>query len=124
MSATSSSATGIVTGLRWTARSLALAIGSLVFLLAVGEGFNPAKLKASELVLTMPFLLAWIGLWLGWRWEGLGGILIVTGVAAFYLVHFVQTGFGRFPNGWAFPLLAAPGLLFLTCWFLRRKPLQ
>lgn len=98
-------------------------MGGLVLLLAVGEGFNPAKLKASELVLSIPFFVAWIGLWLGWRWEGLGGILIITGVAAFYLVHFAQTGFERFPRGWAFPLLATPGLLFLACWFLRRKTL-
>ena len=96
-------------------------MGGLVLLLAIGEGFNPSKLTASELLLSIPFFVAWTGLWLGWRWEGLGGILVVTGVAAFYLIHFAQTGFGRFPNGWAFPLLATPGLLFLACWFLHRK---
>jgi hypothetical protein len=121
MNATLASVSFITIGLRWTARLLALIIGGLVLLLAVGEGFNPAKLTASELVLSVPFFVAWIGLWLGWRWEALGGMLVVAGVAGFYLIHFAQTGFGRFPRGWAFPLIAVPGVVFLVCWFLDKK---
>jgi hypothetical protein len=96
-------------------------MGGLILLLAIGEGFNPARLKARDLGLSLPFLVAWVGLWVGWRWEGLGGILVVAGVAGFYLLHFALTGFGQFPRGWAFPVLALPGLLFLACWFLRKK---
>jgi hypothetical protein len=121
MSASLASVSFIATCLRWTARLVALMMGGLILLLAVGEGFNPAKLTLSELVLSVPFFVAWVGLWLGCRWECVGGILVVTGVAAFCLIHFAQTGFGRFPSGWAFPLFATPGILFLASWWLHRK---
>ena len=113
------SAAFLTTSVRWTARVLALLMGGLVLLLAIGEGFNPAKLKATELALSVPFFVAWVGLWVGWRWEGVGGILVLAGMAGFYLLHFAQTGFGRFPRGWVFPIFAVPGLLFLLCWLLR-----
>jgi len=110
----------VITGLvRWTARLLALGMGGGIFLLAVGEGFNPARLTGPELILSVPFFVAWVGLWLGWRWEGLGGMLVVAGVLGFYLVHFAERG--RFPAGWAFPLIALPGVLFLTCSVLSGK---
>jgi len=108
------------TALRWTARLLALCMAGFILLMAVGEGFNPARLKQSELLLSVPFFITWAGLLLGWRWEGLGGLLNVGGVAAFYVVHYAVTGFGHFPRGWAFPVLGVPGLLFLGSWFLRR----
>jgi len=105
----------------WLARLSALAMAGLILLFAVGEGFHPTKLKAPELVLFVPLFVAWVGLWLGWHWEGLAGTLVVVGMAGFYLAHFALTGFGRFPHGWAFPAISAPGLLFLLCWFLQRK---
>jgi hypothetical protein len=121
MSASLASVTLVANGLRWTARLLALMLASLVLLMAIGEGFNPGRLTTAELILTVPFFVVWIGLLLGWRWEGIGGILVVAGVAGFYLIHFAQTGFGRFPMGWVFPMMAAPGVLFLVCWWLRRQ---
>ncbi len=111
----------LIAGMLWLARLSALAMAGLILLLAVGEGFHPTKLTAPELILFVPLFLAWLGLWLGWRWEGLGGTLIVVGITGFYLSHFALTGFDRFPRGWAFPALAVPGLLFLLCWFLLRN---
>ena len=111
----------LIAGMLWLARLSALAMAGLILLFAVGEGFHPTKLQLPELILFVPLFLAWLGLWLGWRWEGLGGALVVVGMAGFYLTHFALTGFGRFPRGWAFPAIAVPGLLFLLCWFLRRK---
>ena len=96
----------------------------MVLLLAVGEGFNPFKLKPAEKALAVPFWVCWLGLCLGWRWEGLGGLLVVTGVANFYLVHFAVTGLGQFSRGWAFPVLAGSGVLFLLSWFLHRRVTQ
>ena len=110
----------VLTSLRWFARFWGLAFAVLILALAIGEGFNPAKLKTKELLLTVPFFVAWLGLLLGWRWEGWGGILVVAGIAGFCLIHFVVTGFGRFP-GWAFPAIGVPGLLYLLSWFCRRK---
>jgi hypothetical protein len=121
MSNTQSADALLLTALRWAARLSSLALAGLVVLFAIGEGFNPTKFKPSELALTVPFGLCWLGLCLGWRWEKWGGLLAVGGVAGFYMVHFAVTGFGRFPRGWAFPLLAAPGVLFLLCWFWSRR---
>jgi hypothetical protein len=45
----------------------------------------------------------------------------ISSLALAGLVHFAVTGFGQFPRGWAFPLLAVPGVLFLLCWFWRRR---
>ena len=111
----------LIAGMLWGARLSALAMAGLILLFAVGEGFHPTRLQLPELILFVPLFLAWLGFWLGWRWEGLGGTLIVVGMAGFYLTHFALTGFGRFPRGWGFPVIAVPGLLFLLCWFLRRK---
>jgi len=105
----------------WLARLSALAMAGLILLLAVGEGFHPTRFRLPELILFVPLFVAWLGLLLGWRWEGLGGTLIVVGIEGFYLTHFALTGFGRFPRGWAFPALAVPGFLFLLCWFLQRN---
>ena len=107
--------------LRWTARVLAALMAGLVLLFLIGEGFHPSRLKPSEWTLMVPFFVTWLGLCLGWRWEGLGGLLVVAGMGSFYFIHFAQTGFGRFPNGFAFPLLAAPGILFLLYWLLHRR---
>ncbi len=95
-----------VTGMLWLARLSALAMAGLILLLAVGEGFHPTKLRLPELILFAPLFLAWLGLCVGWRWEGLGGTFIVVGIGGFYLTHFALTGFDRFPRGWAFPALA------------------
>ncbi|MGO9200680.1 MAG: hypothetical protein ACLQM8_09090 [Limisphaerales bacterium] len=121
MNATRPADPPLLTVLRWAARLSALALAGLVLLMAVGEGFNPFKLKPSELALSVPFWACWLGLCLGCRWEGLGGLLAVGGVAGFYLVDFAVTGFRQFPRGWAFPALAIPGVLFLLSWFWRRR---
>ena len=110
-----------IAGMLWLARLSALAMAGLILLLAVGEGFHPTGLTAPELMLFVPLFLAWLGLLLGWRWEGLDGTLILVGITGFYLIHFALSGFGRFPRGWAFLAIAVPGLLFLLCWYLRRN---
>lgn len=111
----------LIAGMKWLARLWALAMAGLILLIAVDGGLHPTRLQWPELILFVPLFLAWLGLWLGWRWEGLGGALVVVGMASFYLTHFALTGFGRSPRGWAFPVMAVPGLLFLLCWSLRRK---
>jgi hypothetical protein len=110
----------LLKALRWFARFWGLAFACSILFLAIGEGFNPAKLNRRELILTVPFFIAWLGLWLGWKWEVLGGSLVVAGIACFCLAHYALTGFGRFP-GWAFPTIAVPGLLYLLSWFCTRS---
>jgi hypothetical protein len=106
--------------LRWFARFWGLAFAALILALSLGEGFNPGKLSKKELVLAALFAVAWLGLLLGWKWEGLGGTMVVVGIAGFCAVHFAVTGYGRFP-GWAFLLVSVPGLLYLWSWFCGRQ---
>jgi hypothetical protein len=58
----------------------------------------------------------------GWRWEAIGGIMVVVGMLSFYATHLARTG--RFPHGWFFPLMLLPGMLFLLSGFLRRRRFQ
>jgi hypothetical protein len=60
-------------------------------------------------------MISTIGLFLGWRLEFSGGILIIAGMGGFYLVNYWASGFSRWPGGWVLPLLFLPGLLYVLC---------
>jgi len=55
-------------------------------------------------------LAAWIGLIIAWKWEGIGGALIISGVIIFHVVEY------RLWLNWIFGLLGLVGILFLFCW--------
>lgn len=62
-----------------------------------------------------------IGLVLAWRWEGIGGLIAVLSLIAFYIWDFARRG--SLAGGPYFLLVAAPGFLFLICWaWSHRKP--
>lgn len=110
----------VLSTIRWIARVASVAsLGALAWLI-VGEGFNPLHLPGKELVLCLlfPFGVA-LGLALGWRWEGVGGVLSLGCLAGFYGLHFATEG--RFPKGWAFAAMTSPALLFLLSWAARKS---
>ena len=99
---------------RWTARVWSLASLGMLFLFFVGEGFDPGRLRLMEWILMLFFPIGvGLGLALAWKWELAGALLTVISIATFYLIQ-LGTGNGA-PRGWAFPAIAAPGLLFLLC---------
>ena len=53
-----------------------------------------------ELAMSAAFIVAMIGLVVLWKWEGIGGALVVGGMMAFYGLNFATSG--RFPSGWFF----------------------
>jgi len=110
--------------LKWSARILALAFAGFIAFFAVVQGFNPVKFTPTELAFTVPFAMIWIGFLVGWRWQGTGAALIIGGEIGFYLLHYVTTGFGRLPQGWVFPSLVIPGLLFLAYSLRERRALK
>lgn len=59
-----------------------------------------------------------IGLIIGWRSEGLGGLIATGSMVGFYFWCLIARG--RFPGGPYFLLVVAPGILFLVTWLLRR----
>lgn len=105
--------------LRWTARTIALLLFGLILLLLVGEGFNPLDLDATEAILSICLLIAWLGLVVLWRWEGLGGLMVVGGILGFCGAQLATSG--RLPGGWVFPLLVVPGVLILLCRWKRPR---
>ncbi len=98
--------------LRWSARITGLSLVGLVMLFVMGEGGLPNMLHQPPCVqiefLAVGLMLA--GFLVGWRWEGVGGILSVLGFALFFVTEISANGR---PPGGLLPLFAVPGILFL-----------
>ena len=105
--------------LRWTARLLGTFLAGLAALLMVGERLNPIRMAGFELAMSVAFLTALVGLVVLWKWEGIGGVLVVAGMLAFYGLNLAASG--RLPGGWVFPLCFVPGVLSLACWWQDRQ---
>jgi len=103
---------------RWIARVLATVLATLVFLLAIGEGFNPAKVTIEEALMMMGFLAAWLGFIVGWKWEGTGGALVIGGLLWHCVFEYVLHG-TMFLGLWI-TLPALPGVLYLISWWRTR----
>ena len=103
-------------GLRWPARVCGLLLVGVFGLFAVGEGFNPLALTASEMVACALFAPALLGLLVAWRWERTGGLMTVSGMVAFGLWGVVERG--RW--GWSGPVfwsVLVIGVLFVAAAF-------
>lgn len=71
-----------VTALRWTARIVGTAILVLIAAIAIGEGVP--NLLAQPLPVNLLFvamLTMVVGLIAAWKWEGIGGLLTLGGMA-------------------------------------------
>jgi hypothetical protein len=104
----------------WAARVTSLLLFGLVVAITVGEGGppnffgqpRPVQLESIALGLML------LGLVAGWVREGLGGLLVLLGLAAFNAVELVVNDR---PALGAFPLFAVPGVLFLVSALLGRR---
>ena len=102
----------ILLALPWSARITGLMLVGMVLLFIVGEGPpNPLNAPPSVQVEFLGMGLMLAGFLLGWRWEALGGILAVTGFAAFVVTELVVNGR---PPGGAILFFVIPGILFLA----------
>ena len=101
---------------RWTGRVIGTAILALIVAIAVGEGLpNPFTQPLDVNLLSVAMLAMITGLIVAWKWEGVGGLLILGGLGFFAAVnHGVRLNvvFG--------PMLLT-GLLFLFCWWRTPK---
>ncbi len=107
--------------IRWTARIIGLLIIGFVFVLAIGEGreLDVTALNGTEVAMFLAWLIALIGMAVLWKWEGVGGLLTLSGMAVFYGLNFAASG--RFPGGPVFPLCFVPGVLASICWWSDRR---
>jgi hypothetical protein len=104
---------------RWLGRIVAASMALFVLVIAAGEGLVPADLTLEETVMMLGFLTAWFGFLIGWKWERLGGGLIIAGLAWHCLFEYLFRG-SMFLGFWIV-LPALPGILFLLCRWLSRR---
>jgi peptidoglycan/LPS O-acetylase OafA/YrhL len=104
----------------WSARVTSLLLLGLVIVIFIGHGGphntfrQPTRVQLEFAALG--FML--LGLVVGWVREGLGGLLVLLGLAALNAVELTVNG--RLALG-AFPLFAIPGALFLLSALLLRR---
>ncbi|MCU0640226.1 MAG: hypothetical protein MUF59_10225 [Candidatus Krumholzibacteria bacterium] len=101
--------------IRWIARAWSVASIVVIIAFFIGEGFEPGRVTSKELtgMIFFPFGMC-LGLIIAWWKEGLGGLVAVVSLLAFYAVHLATAG--TFPSGWAWLVFAAPGFLFVFLW--------
>jgi hypothetical protein len=103
----------------WSARATSLLLLGLVGVIVIGND-GPPNVMVQPWPVKLEFAaigLMLLGLLIGWVREGLGGLLVILGLAAFNLVELSVNG--RLAHG-AFPLFAVPGVLFLLSKMLPR----
>ena len=111
--------------LRWIGRIWGLGLLALAIIMIVTpDPYARADVTFAE-YLPPAFLVggAVVGSLVAWRWEGLGGVIVIGGwVAAILWDHVVydrwlQVGVVAMTG----LLFTTPGWLFLLCWFLSHK---
>ena len=72
----------------WTARIVGSLILLLILAFAIGEGVpNPLHGLVRRNPLTFALVTMMVGLVLAWKWEGIGGLLILGGLAFVVIVN-------------------------------------
>lgn len=99
---------------RWIARMISIPLFGLVAILAFGDGVpNPLTASLRENLLGAAVLLMVFGLVLTWKWEGLGGLLVLGGLVLFAMA-----------DTFLLPIVVAPwvvlGAAYLVCWLGKR----
>jgi hypothetical protein len=112
--------------LRWIGRIWGLGLLALAIIMIVTpDPYAQADIAFAEYLIPA-FLVggAVVGSLVAWRWEGLGGAMVVGGwLAAILWDHVVYDRWLPISMVATTGLFfATPGLLFLLCWFLSRQP--
>ena len=113
--------------MRWIARIWAAVMAAFILFMFYGDavmaGIVPIfQLTFRESLLLAAFVIVFIGLILAWKWERLGGWMIVGGMAAFNFLDFAFSG--DFPRGPFFLIIATPGILFLISYYTSNKTVE
>jgi peptidoglycan/LPS O-acetylase OafA/YrhL len=116
---------GGTTAMRWVARILALiAVGLFVFFaVELGSKVFPALSWGPQgIPLLVAVAVAMAGVLVAWRWELVGGVMTVAGVAAIMALVCLGSGTDMFFCAFLFtlPLLLAGGLFLACCWRTRQ----
>ncbi len=105
---------------RWIARFIAFSLVVITVIFVTGSGLNIAGADLSHKLQMIAFAVMFAGLLLAWKWETLGGILTLAGLALFLVLDYLL--FGTFLKFWVFLVYAIPGVLFLYCRYQEKHP--
>ena len=111
---------GALFALAWAARATSVVSTGLLLLFFVGEGFDPSGVTPRQWAGLLFFPLGVVaGMILAWWREGVGGVVTVGSLLAFYAWHVLAGDW--VPRGSAFIAFALPGFLFLLHALLSRR---
>jgi hypothetical protein len=107
---------------RWAGRVTAVALVIVWSIYAIAELFHPDFYLPPQLMLQGAALaVVFAGYAVGWRAELAGGLLVLGGMAGFYIVTFLSIGLLPQPAMLGF---AAPGVLYLVARQLEHHSVQ
>lgn len=107
----------------WVARVMAAVLLLITAGILYGHGLpDPAELTRVDITLFLALLVMLLGAALGWRFERLGGALLVGGFLVFYAVNSLA-GY-RFSVGVVLLLFGLAGALYLLSWASGPHPEQ
>ena len=103
----------------WTARAIGVFVAGVVVALVVAHAFsdeglpNPLNQPWDVRLEFLGLFSAVLGVILAWKWELLGGLLIIGGMMVFHVIEKqIWLGYGE--------LFDLAGVLFLAHWYLKR----
>ena len=106
---------------RWLARLVGgflVGMFLLFFVAHAVEADGIPRLTLTEGTLMFCMLVSLAGMVVLWFREGLGGLMTLVGIVAFYAIDTAMTGTP--PGGWVFPLSFVPGALSIVAWAVSR----
>lgn len=116
MKAISFSDQKFISTMRFVAHLFSVLLIFVVVLLTFGETFPSSSSFASrEVLLTISLFTILVGLFSAWKWEGIGGTIILLGFLLFLIINSIFSDFLKL--GFFFLLFPLTGLLFLFCCF-------
>lgn len=124
MNLTASRSTRSVTIIRWVARIIGILLMALFLFFFVADCLQKGRIaiESERILMIVSLLLAFIGLSIAWKWEGIGAASALAGLIGFNI--FAPATVARAGIFAVTALYGLPALLFLFCWFRTRKPIH
>ncbi|MEI8279793.1 MAG: hypothetical protein WCG87_08500 [Bacteroidota bacterium] len=113
---------------RWIARILAILIAGFILLMFVGESLEShgpsTPISTKNIFLLTIFFFAWLGLVLSWKYEWIGSLITIIGIATMSVImaiSYIMNGIAPFPKALVLSWICIPSILFLICRHYDRK---